>query len=102
VPRDAPELPWSQILTPVPPKSYYDDVQQAALIPVAYSLREDFKPAYREPDPEVHPLGQLVVIWKCRRPRVTFWMFRARACTTRSEVQPGAHADWPPRQGEEM
>jgi len=22
---------------------------QAALIPVAYSLREDFKPAYREP-----------------------------------------------------
>jgi hypothetical protein len=25
------------------------EVQQAALIPVAYSRREDFKPAYREP-----------------------------------------------------
>jgi len=25
------------------------EVQQAAMIPVAYSLREDFKPAYREP-----------------------------------------------------
>jgi nitroreductase len=27
----------------------YAEVQQAALIPVAYSRREDFKPAYREP-----------------------------------------------------
>lgn len=25
------------------------EVQQAAMLPVAYSLREDFKPAYREP-----------------------------------------------------
>ena len=27
----------------------YAKVMQAALIPVAYSLRENFKPAYREP-----------------------------------------------------
>ena len=36
------------------------EVQQAALIPVAYPRREDFKPAYGERSRSCHALGQLV------------------------------------------